>query len=265
MNSFDNIGGSSVVTATTNRKVEEGEELHIGYGAKSTAGYVMNYGFVSENGGMVNPHDEVYLCLPSNMVPRPDDVSRLRLLSMLGVEEWHLFAGVGFVCPFTLRADEVHSFRRGTIKITDTRGFDCLRMVLTIICENEEYIHAAIAGGNPRHEQGNIVMKLILLIFDTRLHNISRCTQSGTDAALTGNLLTARKALSAEYQLLLQWRHAVCIRFKLDERRSASQFDLPEEEHCAFCNRSVKLKACSRCKAVKYCCVECQRSLERWS
>jgi hypothetical protein len=259
LNHIDHIGSSVV---TTNRIVEEGEELHIGYGAKSTAGYVMHYSFVPENGGMVNPHDGVYLCLRSNIVPKPDDVLRWRVLSLAGIEDWHLFAGVGFVCPFTLRADEVHSLRRGTIKSTDTRGFNFLRHVLTVIFENEEYSHAVIAGENPQPDQDNGVLKFMLFMFDTRLHNISRCTQSGTDAALTGNMLTARKALSAEYQLLLQWRHAVCIRFELDERQSASQFDLPEEEHCAVCNRSVKLKACSRCKAVKYCCVECQ--LEAW-
>jgi hypothetical protein len=245
------MGGSVV---TTNRKVEEGEELHIGYGAKSTASYVQYYGFVPENRGMVNPHDEVLLCLPSNIIPKPDDVLRWRVLSLLGIEAWHLFAGIGFVSHFVLRVSEVHSFRRGTIRIADTGGFTPLCRVLSVIFWNDDYSHAVIAGGNPRLG----VLIFILFMFDIRLHNLSRCTQFGTDAALTGNLLTARKALSAEYQLLLQWRHAVCFRFKLDERQSASQFDWPEEEHCAVCNRSVKLKACSRCKAVKYCCVECQ-------
>ena len=133
--------------------------------------------------------------------------------------------------------------------------------------------------------------QLLLLVLDYNLKEAASLDTSTSEEDLElaknttqNDLITAYHARVCQRDTLAQWRHAICRQYRyesepVDPKRFAifsklavakgdkyPNAPLPQapdclvkEGGCPLCGRTIDLKACSRCKQVKYCCRDHQR------
>jgi hypothetical protein len=106
--------------------------------------------------------------------------------------------------------------------------------------------------------------KMVVRILD---HNLVKLATSSNEVDMTliqtqtGNMRMGTLARMLERELLLKWRHAICVRNYLYEYEESGVQQIPgvSSPCCFACIASFRIQKCSRCKEVFYCGIRCQK------
>lgn len=286
----------SAVAAT--RPLKAGERLLISYGDTSPCIFALKYGAFPKQmlTPGANDIDEVRLTVPPvGFLPPRSDTLRWRSLEASGFTKERIATEVGFY----LTSQDYHTFVRGIrpgggggmpppgCEADELKGLR--QFVLLCRCADTACLRTNIESGRLRSntfDVGTLVGGMVAFV-DYQLGLIAGASSddelllAASESDLLGGnghlerpwMATARMARVSQRESLLMWRRAITTMYGFgDEARILVSYpsnqwidpprvawDAPAEEGCAVCGRSLGLKACSRCRAVQYCCTAHQK------
>ena len=239
------------------RDMKAGEQLLISYGAISAAAYIFKYGACPpELLEAAVPASPVMMWIPPTIAPDATDGTRVRAL-----RKWDYPSSAAELAergcwqlePETLAAYLVHGEND---QIKSMRQL----LVLSSLADEDACQHN-LETGRLRHVSSSEVGRVFHRVVD---HNLSvlGATTSAEDVRLAQSpevasaMVPAILARVVTRESLAQWRHAFSRHF---ERLSHVDTDAEVPASlasggCAQCGRTLRLRACTRCKVVRYCC-----------
>jgi SET domain/MYND finger len=262
LSGFDKfLGGVNKVTAT--REIQVGEEIIIDYGDSiNNVDYFEKFGFIPVNPKdqqpNIHPTDVVTLEIPPALIPSENDCLRWQQFERRGLTKERLLSNNSSSPLFSLRGDPqlLRQYRHQPPGETKTMNPQIHKLMLFayVMCMNDNALRDI-----PQEEEEEPCWaygKVVVEIID---HSLSKLPiVSATN--WSENQRTAAHARTLTREVLLQWRHAVCVQELLyPYRQEAKLPSLPDASYCQTCSTTLHLKKCSLCHAVSYCSQQCQR------
>ena len=253
------------------RDIKAGEELIISYADAIPMSYLQRFGFLPLREGLPDPNNGwLTLSLPSHLVPDSEDRLRWEKLKEQGFAKENISSQTHGAGPFALLYDngQMRRYRKSPIGVACPPQLDKLYTCATILLYNEKALHDIpqepfLANYDP----GKMMVQMIDYWL-SQLATPSNEHDFNLIESQSGNLRMGTYMRMLEREILVKWRHAVCIRhgcYDYDgEFEETNVIHVPPmtSKCCYICKATFYVKKCTRCKVVYYCGVKCQK--EHW-
>ena len=268
-------GGEHGTILYASRDIKAGEELVVSYEDTLTLSYLQRFGFLPFRDGLPDPRNGwLPLSLPAHLVPAPEEQLRWKKLKEFELSNQNISSEMYATGPFALMYDNEqmrkHRKNPAATPYTCPPQLDKLYACASILLCNEKGLRDIPQEGFlESYDPGKMVVQIID-------HWLSRLSTPSNeyDFELIGsqsqswNFRMGTYMRMLEREILVKWRHAVCIRWGCydydGEIEGTGVKHVPPilSKCCYICKATFHVKKCTRCKMISYCSVSCQK--EHW-
>jgi MYND finger/SET domain len=269
------LDGSTNLSLLATRRIAAGDEIIHGYGEMGNLQYFERFGFVpvdikSKHPTLVPFDIIVALEVPPSLLPDIGDKFRWQQLDRRGHTRENLINSGYHNMHFGLVGNDLATRAyRTQEKVDGIIKMDLIPQVKNLFL----FANGLLMDG--LNDQGDKepweFAKVVVDVIDYNLRKIPGELVNTHDLQCLENEETPRIRRTAACariltrEIILKWRHAVCVKYSLyDWAEEANVLVIPVDSKtsCQACMASVRLRTCTRCLEVKYCSVQCQK--EHW-
>lgn len=218
---------------------------------------------------VLHPLDIVYLHAPKELIPDDADL-HWRKLQKFGFTSENLHEESYLAQPFVLHADEddMRYYRRLPQTAKWMEGSPCpqimqfVNFAWSVLANEKELMGIKQEPYVEPWQPGTVIIKIVDYAL-AKLKTSSNVFDVKLLETQTGNLRMGTYARMLDRELLLKWRHAICVRNYLYDYDETGVEPVPALSRpslfCFTCYSSFRLKRCTQCHEVCYCSVRCQK------
>jgi hypothetical protein len=258
------------------RDIKANEELILSYEDALSMSYLQRFGFLPMKDGLPDPDQGwLTLSLPLHLAPNENDKLRWKKLEELGFYKQNLTSEVFSTGPFALTYNntEMQKYRMNPPRTPHTcpaqleQIYNCGSVLLyndkaLNDIPQDPYIECYDFGG------------IMVTMIDSWLSELKTSNNEHDFQMIEkekGNFRMGTFMRMLEREILMKWRHAICIRWSCydydeDECELSGFKNVPSKSSgtkvCYICNATFHVKKCTRCKQISYCGIKCQK--EHW-
>jgi len=256
------------------RDIKAGEELIVSYDDAISMSYLQRFGFLPMRRGLPDPNNVwIPLSVPPSFIPDANDELRWKKLEEQDFTKERVSSQIYGKGPFALLNDSsaMRKYRRNPPRTPHScpPQLDQLYTYAAILLFNSKSLRDVPQEPYLQsYEQGKKMVEII----DNWLSQL-KTTSNEDDFVLvesqSGPLRLGTYMRMLEREVLVKWRHAICIRwdiydyeFEYVETNVNHVPPLLTSKSCYMCKSTFHVKKCARCRIVHYCGTQCQK--EHW-